>query len=334
MTPTRTTRSSRAGPGRGALTPAGLRSRIASGGDPEPVYLLIGDDEREKSALAGTLADTIDEGVRAFNLDRFDGGDAGLADVLAAAGILPVIAARRVVIAVRAERMLQPSKESEASRRAVTALEAYLQAPPEETTLVFVAGELDARRRIVKQLRARATVVRCGVPEEAAGARDWIAERIGEAGRRAETSAIRLLQETAGSDSGRLRNAVDRLLLFVDPGKVITAAHVRELLGPGRAPASDDWAVARAIEQGAADRALRELGLVLDAGAVPYMVLGQLAWVARSKLGGSRAGPAIEAVFRTDCALKQSGGEPRVLLERLVVDLCGTGSTGGARRRY
>jgi hypothetical protein len=31
----------------------------------------------------------------------------------------------------------------------------------------------------------------------------------------------------------------------------------------------------------------------------------------------------MDAVFRTDLALKSSGGDPRVLLERLVVELCG-----------
>jgi len=101
-------------------------------------------------------------------------------------------------------------------------------------------------------------------------------------------------------------------------------------MGPSATRATDDWAVARAIEQGATDAALRELGLALDAGAVPYMVLGQLAWVARTKLPGARVTPAIEAVFRTDLALKQSGGEPRVLLERLVVNLC---ETAAAARR-
>ena len=68
-----------------------------------------------------------------------------------------------------------------------------------------------------------------------------------------------------------------------------------------------------------------ELALSLDAGAAPYMVLGQLAWVARSRLAPGRTGPAIDAVFRTDRALKQSGGDPRILLERLVVQLCGGG---------
>jgi DNA polymerase III delta subunit len=35
-----------------------------------------------------------------------------------------------------------------------------------------------------------------------------------------------------------------------------------------------------------------------------------------------RVPAAIEALFRTDLELKSSGGDPRVLLERLVVELC------------
>jgi len=31
---------------------------------------------------------------------------------------------------------------------------------------------------------------------------------------------------------------------------------------------------------------------------------------------------AVDALFRTDQDLKSSGGDPRVLLERLVVELC------------
>ena len=306
-----------------ALAPAALRNRIASG-NLDPVYLLVGDDDHEKGVLAAALADTLDEGLRAFNLDRFHGSDVGLQEVLAAARIVPVMTPRRIVIALRAELLLQPAKDSEASRRALDALEAYLEAPPAETTLVLAASGLDERRRIAKRLRARALVVHCGLPEGPAGARSWIRDRLDEAGREAEAAAVRLLGDLAGDNAARLRNAVDRLLLFVDAGDRITAAHVREVLGPSASRVTDDWAVARAIEQRAADRALRELGLALDAGAVPYMVLGQLAWVARTRLTGARVAPAIEAVFRTDLALKQSGGEPRVLLERLVMELCGT----------
>jgi len=51
------------------------------------------------------------------------------------------------------------------------------------------------------------------------------------------------------------------------------------------------------------------------------MVLGQLRSAAE-KLPSARLRTAIDAVFRTDLALKSSGGEARVLLERLVVELC------------
>jgi DNA polymerase III delta subunit len=60
-----------------------------------------------------------------------------------------------------------------------------------------------------------------------------------------------------------------------------------------------------------------------DAGEVPVMILGQLAWFVRSKLTPPRLGPALDALFAADFALKTSRGDPRVLLERLVVELCG-----------
>ena len=59
----------------------------------------------------------------------------------------------------------------------------------------------------------------------------------------------------------------------------------------------------------------------LDGGVVPVMVLGQLR-VAAERLPRPRVRAAVDALFRTDLALKSSGGDPRILLERLVVELC------------
>jgi DNA polymerase III delta subunit len=42
-------------------------------------------------------------------------------------------------------------------------------------------------------------------------------------------------------------------------------------------------------------------------------------------------GPAVDALFRTDLDLKRSAGAPRVLLERLIVELC-AGKRASARR--
>ena len=71
--------------------------------------------------------------------------------------------------------------------------------------------------------------------------------------------------------------------------------------------------------------ALRQLALMLDAGAPAEKVLGQLAWVVRAKfpqLAPAGVRPAVDALFRTDVDLKRSAGDPRILLERLVVELC------------
>jgi hypothetical protein len=60
--------------------------------------------------------------------------------------------------------------------------------------------------------------------------------------------------------------------------------------------------------------------------------MGQIRWAAEQAAApGVRE--AVEAVFRTDLALKSSGGDPRVLLERLVVELSGHQGRRPAFRR-
>ena len=88
-----------------------------------------------------------------------------------------------------------------------------------------------------------------------------------------------------------------------------------------------------AIEAGDARAALRQLALMMDAGAAAEKVLGQLGWLVRTKfpqIAPATLRGAIESLFRTDLDLKRSAGEPRILLERLVVELC-TGRRAAAR---
>ena len=74
--------------------------------------------------------------------------------------------------------------------------------------------------------------------------------------------------------------------------------------------------------------ALRQLALMMDSGAPPEKILGQLGWLVRAKFPAIAPGhlaSAVERVFETDLALKRSAGDPRILLERLVVELCSRG---------
>ena len=312
-------------------TPAAVRKQIKSG-TTDPLYLLLGEDDVEKSALAAEFADIVDEGLRAFNVERIHGGDMtsgdkladGVAGLVSAVRTMPMMVPRRVVMVTQAEMLLVPKRESDAATRALDELEALLKQPEPQTTLVFVAGAIDKRSRMYKLLTKHATVVECGAVDDQADAERWVKNRIAAAGVEIEPAAARRLAERAGPDVKRLRGEVDRLLLYAMGQPRITLDDAREVAGP--TALQDDWAMTNAIEAGQGADALRQLALMLDAGAAPEKILGQLGWLVRTKfpnLAPEHLTSAVQGVFRTDLALKRSAGDPRVLLERLVVELCG-----------
>jgi DNA polymerase-3 subunit delta len=241
-----------------------------------------------------------------------------------------MLSPRRVVLVLHADTILAPKRESEAAGQALEQFEEFLKRPEPQATVVLVASTLDRRGRTAKLLLKEGTIVECGVIADIEDAQRWIRNRVAAAGVQIDTNAARLLARLGGTDVQRLRNDIDRLLLFVLGRKTIGEEDVREIAGP--AALQDEWAMANAIESGNTAEALRQLALMLDAGARPEMVTGQLGWVARSKMPGgpARVPAAIDAVFRTDVALKSTGGDQRILLERLVVELCDAGKA--ARR--
>jgi len=269
----------------------------------------------------------------------------GVSSLAAAVRTLPMMSPRRVVIVSQAETLLSPKRESDAAERALAEFSTLLEKPELMTTLVLVASSLDKRTKVYKLLAKHATLVDCGSPGDVAGAARWVKARVDAVGVDIDPAGARALAALAGfperpqnngrtGDVKRLRGEVDRLLLYALGQKTITMDDVRAVAGP--AALQDDWAMANAIEDGKAPEALRQLALMLDGGAAPEQVLGQLGWLVRAKF--PQAAPqslseAVESLFRTDHDLKRSGGDPRVLLERLVVELCaGKRARVGARR--
>jgi DNA polymerase-3 subunit delta len=321
-----------------------LKKEIAAA-TPAPVYLLVGDDDGALTALVTQFSTLVEEDLRAFNHDRFHATDKGVSPetVVQAARTLPMMAPRRVVVVVRAEKWLKPKRRGaegegaaeEESSAELDALERYVASPEPQTTLVLVAADVDKGRRLTKALYKQAVVVEAwGFKSDRdfksgelgaifQQAQAWIQREARAAGRTIDPDAVRLLAERAGADIGRLRADVERLLAFAGERKRLTREDAEEVAS--EKTSQDRWAVANAIGRGDTATALRELALALDAGVVPYLMLGQLAWVARERL--ARVNPsgvrtAVNAVLRTDTDIKTSGGDPRVLLERLVVELC------------
>ena len=323
-----------------------VRTQVAQR-KPDPVYLFVGDDEAEMSRLSAEISALVEDELRAFNSERFYAGERGVtpAAIVEAARTLPMMSDRRVVTVLRGEKMLKPKRRGKAAVEDASddpeaeppteldVLEAYVRDPSPQTTLVLLASDVDRTRKVYKTLQKQSTIVECwglrvardgriDLREVARTAEQMVKQAVGDGGQQIEPPAARLVAERAGTDIARLRGDVERLLLYTAGSPKITLDDARQVVSAETA--QDDWAVTNAIQRRDAREALRQLALALDAGGVSYQILGQLAWFVREKLVATdprRVPAAIEALFRTDLELKSSG-DARVLLERLVVQLC------------
>jgi DNA polymerase-3 subunit delta len=298
-----------------------LRQQLASG-RMGPLYVLVGEDEVEKSAIAGEFAEIVEEGLRAFNVERLFGADARPTALIASANTLPMLAPRRLIVVIEAEKLLVPKRESKAIDDELERLEQYIADPAPHATVVFVCGVLDARRRVVKRLLEAAWVVDGGqLGDSPADAQRWVASRAKALGVTIDSAAAKELVARAGVNLPRLRAGLDRVAVYAAGQARIGVEDVQQAVSVApEAPAN--FGINDAIRANDVREALRELSRAIDDGAAPYFVLGQLRSAAES-LPASRAKQGVEAVFRTDLALKSSNGDPVVLLQRLVVELCG-----------
>jgi DNA polymerase III subunit delta len=348
--------------------PSGTFSSVQAdikAGKPAPVYLIVGDDERGKDEVVHLFDALVPDDIRPFNLERLSAPEIDPGSVVAIARTFPLLGDRRVVVVTRAEKWLTSRRkgasaddggangaaddddggvDDAAAGRGNDALGAYVESPESGTCLVLVAADINRTTKLAKALVKSAVVVECwglkgekelrgfGINEALERAAKFVLAAAKKAGMTIDRNALDPLIEHAGTDIATLRGDVERVILYCHGKTNITLEDVRTIVSG--ATLINAWGVTNAIEKSDPGEAMRQLRLSLESGAAPYLVLGQLAWYVRSKLPAvapGRVKPAVEAVFRTDLAMKSSGGEPKVLLERLVVELCGVPASRGGR---
>ena len=72
----------------------------------------------------------VDEGLRAFNVDRLFGADMDADDLIHAAATLPMMVSRRVVLVLEADKLLIPKRESKAAEEEQQRLAQFIEDPP------------------------------------------------------------------------------------------------------------------------------------------------------------------------------------------------------------
>ncbi len=342
------------------MTPAQVRAAITAG-SPHPIYLLESDDAPSRFELAQAFFGLVDEGLHAFNTASFHGREAGTASereamlsaILVAARTLPMMAPRRVLLVHDADWLLTPRKSKDddaaagqdrgrqAAAEGVTPaedFEDYVASPEPLTTLVLDAPSLDRGRRITKLLLQKAMVVDCGTLDSPEDAGRWIRLPAGagrdDDGRPPRACALCSMRHRIAPVAHPCAE-VDKLVLYAAGAQAITAADVKDVVGADGGAGGGLRARQGDSGRGNTAAALREIDALMDAGAPAPMVLGQIRAAVIRLRPDNRARAALRRVLETDLAVKTSRGEPRYVLEALVVEVCAgvPGTPAGPTRR-
>ena len=246
-----------------------------------------------------------------------------------------MMAPRRVIVVHEADRLLAPKRAKDddqqeldlprKGKRGTTPaeeLEAYVEqsrADDDAGIRIGPARRQPPHRQAASQAcRRRRLRHAARSPREAA---IWIQKRLEKDELTIEPKALSLLLETTGLSLGRIRAEIEKLVLYAAGESGISVQHVRDLVIP-QSESEGVFALIEAVRNSNAPRALREVSALIDGGVQPPMILGQLRAAAIQLRPDARLKNGLEAVFRTDVAIKSSSGTPQHLLECLVVELC------------
>ena len=344
---------------------------------PAPIQAVVGEDSYlAEAALDQVVKEAVGSDTRE-SVRVLYGDEAKWEDVLHAARAGSLFAASRAVVVRRAELLKYASapQDDEAPPEAKgrgkgrpdeDPVDAYVEAPAPDATLVLVAAKPDKRRRPWKSLLAKA-VVHDAAPRKGRALRSHVEQELKRRGLRFTRDALDRLLEEVGQDLRRLMGEVDKLEAWVDGRAEITGEDVASVLGHGLGQPL--YLLSDAFAARDAPRALELLERLLADGEEGLRVLATLhrtlrqvrgavamreAGAPRPQIGARLLPPnmqfkldalmgasrrwserdlarALDVMARTDRGIKR-GADASVALTSAVVAACGGGPATSPRR--
>ncbi len=198
------------------------------------VYLLFGAETYLRDLAAKTISDLVlaDSSLREFNEIEHNLSESKVQYALADAEQLPMIAARRIVkitnLVVSANSKKDNLKEEDEE-----ILARYLRCPAETSVVIFVADELDKRRKISKLLLDNCVSVEFTELSDAE-LTNWAKTKLKEFDAEIEDKALRQLFGLVGNNVRRLTNEIEKLAVAALPDTLITFDSVETLVPNSR----------------------------------------------------------------------------------------------------
>jgi DNA polymerase III subunit delta len=311
-----------------------------------PLYLLLGPEVYLRRVAAQTITETALSRtmLREFNESAFSLLSDQVQSAVAAAEQFPMMSDVRVV-RIRDFARLREADEDILIR--------YLNNPSPTTAMIFIADDLDKRKKSSKVLLDTCTVVEFS-PLKDAEAKAWAKSRLKELKVSADDQVLSELIRLVGTDVQTLANELEKLASAAATTNRITLDHVDELIGRSRE--LSNFELADHLMAGNRKRALETLHRLLEDGAEPVMLVGLIAGnYHRLALGkhllarggreevfrnislppfkrdsyistlqrstAAKIARGIQLTAATDLAIKTSQATPRLQLEMLVCEL-------------
>ena len=241
--------------------------RSLKAGHLEPLYLLVGSETYLRDTAARELADAALAGtlLREFNESTFSLLTDSAMAAVAAAEQLPMMSERRTVRIKDFAKLRETDEEI---------LIRYLERPADSTVMIFVANDLDKRKKLTKSLLAKCAVVEFAAVKDAE-AKAWARKRLKELKTTADDRVLTDIVRLVGTDLQTLASELDKLAAAaLDTGQ-ITMDLVDKLIDRSRELSNFD--LGDQLVAGDRRRALETLHRLLEDEVQPVMLLGLIA---------------------------------------------------------
>ncbi|MBA3440609.1 MAG: DNA polymerase III subunit delta [Pyrinomonadaceae bacterium] len=228
------------------------------------LYLLFGAEEYLRSQAARVISDQVlrDTGLREFNEASFNLASIDVQQAIAAACQLPMMTHRRVIRISDFGKLREPDEE---------ALLRYIARPAESTVMIFIANDIDKRRKLSKALLDACVAVEFS-PMTDAELSVWARARLKELKAEAADDALRQIIALVGQSVRTLATELDKLATGALPSNLISLELVESLVGRSRE--LSNFELTDHLVAGNRGRALETLRRLLDDGVEPVLLIG------------------------------------------------------------
>ncbi|MEN8125919.1 MAG: DNA polymerase III subunit delta [Bacteroidota bacterium] len=194
-----------------------------SNGQAKPIYFLMGEEAFYIDRITEIIENNLlSETEKDFNQIVLYGRDVSIDDIIANAKRYPMMAEKQVVIV----------KEAQDLSRQIENLSIYAENPQPSTVLVicYKYKTLDKRKKLSKIISKNGCLFESKkLYENQVG--EWINQTLKEKNYKIEPKANQMLVEFLGTDLSKINNELEKLVLILPKGSIITANHIEINIG-------------------------------------------------------------------------------------------------------